>query len=201
MEGEAVRGVEDSFQRMDGSLQWLHWEMLPWRDADGAVGGIVIFSEDITDRVRIQEELQNEKRRLAERIKELNCLYGISRLIEEPGITLEGISQGTVDLLPRAWQYPEDARARITLDGRHYASQGFSEGRWRQAADITVGGAGAGAVVVFYLQAGPECDEGPFLKEERSLLNAVAERLGRFTDFKRAEQALEKAFQEKPTDP
>jgi len=122
MKGEAVRGVEECFERMDGSIQWLHWEMLPWRDADGAVGGIVIFSEDITDRVRIEEELRNEKRRLAKRIMELNCLYGISRLIEERGITLERILQGTADLLPRAWQHPEIARARITLDGNRYTS-------------------------------------------------------------------------------
>lgn len=201
MKGEAVRGVEECFERMDGAIQWLHWEMLPWRDADGAVGGIVIFSEDITDRVRIQEELRNEKRRLAERIKELNCLYGISRLIDESDSTLEGILQGTVDLLPQAWQYPEIARARITLDGRHYTSQGFSEGRWRQAAEITVGGAGVGAVEVFYVQAGPECDEGPFLKEERSLINAVAARMGSLIELKRAEKAREEVTREKQTAP
>lgn len=201
MKGEAVRGVEECFERMDGAIQWLHWEMLPWRDADGAVGGIVIFSEDITDRVRIQEELRNEKRRLAERIKELNCLYGISRLIDESDSTLEGILQGTVDLLPQAWQYPEIARARITLDGRHYTSQGFSEGRWRQAAEITVGGAGVGAVEVFYVQAGPECDEGPFLKEERSLINAVAARMGSLIELKRAEKARKEMTREKQTAP
>lgn len=201
MKGEAVRGVEECFERMDGAIQWLHWEMLPWRDADGAVGGIVIFSEDITDRVRIQEELRNERRRLAERIKELNCLYGISRLIEQPGSTLEGILQGTADLLPRAWQHPESARARITLDGSRYTSQDFSEGRWRQAAEITVDGAGVGAVEVFYVQAGPECDEGPFLKEERSLINAVAVRMGSIIELKRAEKALEEMTREKQTTP
>lgn len=201
MKGEAVRGVEECFERMDGTIQWLHWEMLPWRDADGAVGGIVIFSEDITDRVRIQEELRNERRRLAERIKELNCLYGISRLIEQPGSTLEGILQGTADLLPRAWQHPEIARARITLDGSRYTSQDFSEGRWRQAAEITVDGAGVGAVEVFYVQAGPECDEGPFLKEERSLINAVAVRMGSIIELKRAEKALEEMTREKQTTP
>lgn len=201
MEGEALRGVEECFERMDGSIQWLHWEMLPWRDADDAVGGIVIFSEDITDRVRIQEELRNERRRIEERSKELNCLYGISRLIEKRGITLEGILQGTVDLLPRAWQYPETARARITLDGHHYTSQSFSEGRWRQAAEITVDGAGVGAVEVFYVQAGPECDEGPFLKEERSLINAVAARMGSLIELKRAEKALEEMTREKQTTP
>jgi PAS domain S-box-containing protein len=201
MKGEAVRGAEECFERMDGSIQWLHWEMLPWRDADGAVGGIVIFSEDITDRVRIQEELRNEKRRLAERIKELNGLYGISRLIEEPGGTLEEMLQGTADLLPRAWQYPEIARARITLDGNRYTSQDFSEGKWRQAAEITVDGAGVGAVEVFYLQAGPECDEGPFLKEERSLINAVAARMGSLIELKRAEKALEEMTREKKTTP
>ena len=48
----------------------------------------------------------------------------------------------------------------------------------------------AGAVEVCYLEEEPEADEGPFLKEERDLINAVAERLGRVSERKRAEEAL-----------
>jgi len=64
-----------------------------------------------------------------------------------------------------------------------------------------VDGAGVGAVEVFYLQAGPECDEGPFLKEERSLINAVAARMGSLIEIKRAEKALEEMTREKQTTP
>ncbi len=46
--GEVVRAEADRFERADGSAQWLRWEVRPWHAADGGVGGIVIFSEDIT---------------------------------------------------------------------------------------------------------------------------------------------------------
>ncbi|TAL46772.1 MAG: response regulator, partial [Methylovulum sp.] len=48
MAGEVVRAEADCFERADGAVQWLRWEVRPWRTADGAVGGIVIFSKDIT---------------------------------------------------------------------------------------------------------------------------------------------------------
>jgi two-component system sensor histidine kinase/response regulator len=54
--GEIVSTAVDRFERADGSVQWLHWEMRPWHAHDGSVGGIVIFSEDITARRQAEEE-------------------------------------------------------------------------------------------------------------------------------------------------
>jgi PAS domain S-box-containing protein len=58
MRGELIRAEEDRFARGDGSVQWLRWEVRPWRDVDDAVGGILIFFEDITERKRMEEELR-----------------------------------------------------------------------------------------------------------------------------------------------
>ncbi|GFE62799.1 PAS domain S-box protein [Geobacter sp. AOG2] len=55
--GEVLREEADRFVRADGSVQWLRWEIRPWRDATGAVSGIVISTEDITGRKRQEEEL------------------------------------------------------------------------------------------------------------------------------------------------
>ncbi len=49
MAGEVIRSDQDCFERQDGRVQWLFWEMRPWYNADGGIGGIVIFSEDITE--------------------------------------------------------------------------------------------------------------------------------------------------------
>lgn len=116
---------------------------------------------------------------LRERVKELSCLYGIDKVAGRPGILLDEFLREIVELLPPGWQYPEITSARIVLDGRRYLTAGFSESPYRQSAQILVGGAGRGTVDVFYAKETPVIDEGPFLKEERNLIDAVAETIGR----------------------
>jgi diguanylate cyclase (GGDEF)-like protein/PAS domain S-box-containing protein len=53
--GERLHADEDRFDRADGTVQWVRWEVIPWRAGDGTVGGIVLFAEDITER-RVAEE-------------------------------------------------------------------------------------------------------------------------------------------------
>lgn len=60
--------------------------------------------------------LRTRTAELTERIKELNCLYGISNLFETQGVSLPWILQRAVELIPTVWQYPENASARILLD-------------------------------------------------------------------------------------
>jgi len=130
------------------------------------------------------------ERALRERVKELHCLYGLSKLVETEGATLESIARGLVSLLVESWQYPEVACARVTIDGVAYVTDGFRETEWMLVSPIRVGGRPEGRVEVRYLAEKPEADEGPFLGEERSLLDAVAERLGRVVERLRAEAAL-----------
>ncbi len=56
--GETLRGEEDRFERADGTVQWIEWEVAPWRAADGSVGGIVLFADDITARKQAEERLR-----------------------------------------------------------------------------------------------------------------------------------------------
>jgi PAS domain S-box-containing protein len=61
--GQVVRADNDCFVRKDGNCQWLRWEVRPWMKNSGAVGGIVIFSEDISERVVAEQALiASEKR-------------------------------------------------------------------------------------------------------------------------------------------
>lgn len=57
LRGEIVKSEEDRFERVDGSIRWLRSEIRPWFTGDGNIGGIVIFTEDITDRKVAEEEL------------------------------------------------------------------------------------------------------------------------------------------------
>jgi two-component system NtrC family sensor kinase len=125
---------------------------------------------------------------LRERIKELTCLYGIAQLTAQPEISLEKILRGIVELLPPAWLYPEVASARIILDGRSYTTQSFQQGRQKQSADIVVKGEQRGVVEVSYTEDKPELDEGPFLREERSLIDAIAREVTVIIERRQAEE-------------
>ena len=48
----------DAIPRGDGSVEWLQWEARPWHKPDGAVGGLILFTQFITQRVHIEEALR-----------------------------------------------------------------------------------------------------------------------------------------------
>jgi PAS domain S-box-containing protein len=127
---------------------------------------------------------------LHERIKELNCLYGISRLVQDTDLSLREILHGTLERIPPAWQHPEIIGARIVLEDQTCETPGFRETIWKQSCDIRIHAETVGALEVYYLEERARKDEGPFLNEERSLLEAIAGQLGQIVERKRAEQAL-----------
>jgi len=134
----------------------------------------IILYEDVAQSLGGALVHQRAQAALRERVKELTCLYGIAQIIERPGISLEEILQGIAELLPPAWQYPEITHGRIILDECSYSTKKFKEGKQKQTTSIVVIRERRGVVEVFYEQERPELDEGPFLKEERSLINAIA---------------------------
>jgi len=115
---------------------------------------------------------------LRERIKELNCLYGVSQLAERHMYSLDALLQELVNFLPYSWQYPEITCARILFKGKTYTSDRFKVTNWRQSSRIYMYHEAVGECDIFYLEECPPADEGPFLKEERALLDAVAEQIG-----------------------
>ncbi len=145
------------------------------------------------ERKETRKALQKKTDDIAERIKELNCLYGISNLAEKSGISLEEILERTVDLIPPAWQYPEITGAQINLEHQVFKTKNYKETIWKQSAAIIGKDDQIGTLNICYLEERPKSDEGPFLKEERNLINAIAGRLGNITQRKRAEEALRKS--------
>ena len=123
---------------------------------------------------------------LRERVKELTCLYGIARVMREPENTLERSIGKILELLPPAWQFSEQACARIVLDGREFPTPEYCAPACCQSADLVVNGVKRGFVEVGYFG---ELEPGnPFLKEEVSLIEMVARELSIMIERQESEE-------------
>lgn len=179
----------------DGTERPVADSAAPIRDASGRIVGAVLVFRDVTEERLRRKEKDQLLHDLAQRVKELDCLCELGRLLHEPGVSLEGVLQRAARLLPPAFQYPDMACARICCEG-HVSDAGnhpWDDGAAHLSADILVENERAGSIAVAYRAAAANADETPFLKEEQRLIDAVAERLGRVVERTRAERALREA--------
>jgi two-component system, NarL family, sensor kinase len=186
---------EKRYVRRDGSLVWVNLTVSPMWDIGQPPNYHIAVVEDITERKRTEEQLSKKTHDLGERVKELDCLYNIARLMGIPTISLDEIIQRVLELIPSAWQYPDITCARITLKGCTFKPINFRETQWGQASDILLHGDCLGRVEVYYLREKPTLDEGPFLKEERYLLETIAKALSVIIEHKQAEKKLRESEQ------
>lgn len=117
---------------------------------------------------------------LKERVKELNCLYEVDEVLRDLDIPLGRVGGKLVEALPPGWQYPEVCCARLRIEDESFTSSSFAESPWVLRADVLMRGEKVGELEVFYTEPRPNASEGPFLKEERRLIQAIADRVGLF---------------------
>src|SRR4030095_7604068 len=125
-----------------------------------------------------QERVDDLLHTLQERAKELNCLYRVNELLNQPNTSDTETFRAIAESLPQGWQYPELCVSRIIYDGRVFCARPVEPSPWVQHAPIIVDGHEVGAVEVYYREHVPDADEGPFLKEERKLIDTVADWIG-----------------------
>ena len=192
--GETVRSPDTPYRVPQTGMEgWITGYYSPLRSADGDIIGVIVNVHDITYRKQSENILQERTYELGERVKELGCLYGASSLAGGKEITLEKLLLGTIELIPPAWQYPEITCARIIVEDREFSTENYNETAWKLTGDIVVHGEQVGSLEIGYLEDKPDADEGPFLKEERSLLNAITEQLGGSIEHIRAVEALQES--------
>jgi len=137
---------------------------------------------------------------LKERAKELNCIYTIEEILRDTEKPLEEVLRKIPDVIKEGYQFSENCCARIDYQDESYVSINFEPTVWHQSSEIVVDDKVAGEITVCYLKEYPFCGEGPFLKEERKLINTIADKIGQyifhrnlkkmFSDYGSADKAL-----------
>jgi len=175
------------------------------RLADGTIRDVEVYSgpiplkgkrllysivHDITERKKAEQQVK-------ERIKELETLYSLGEIAGKEGLTLDKLYQELTNILPQGCQYPEIACTRIVIGDSEFRTNNFAESAWMQSAPVKVSGTVVGKIEVGYLEEMPKEGEGPFLKEEKLLIDSIAERLGQITERKLAEEKIKASLHEK----
>lgn len=144
--------------------------------------------------IDLKNDIRLKNLEIRERSKELECLFRISEITGESG-DMNTIFQKIVNIIPLSWQYPENACARIRIENIEFKSDNYRPPRHSQKSPINIGKRTAGFVEVGYMDSLPDQDEGPFLSSEMKLIRAIAQKMGRIHEQKRAEIEIEKAHQ------
>ncbi|MCX6830362.1 MAG: nucleotidyltransferase domain-containing protein [candidate division Zixibacteria bacterium] len=135
---------------------------------------------------------------LQERAKELKCLYAVEELLNHPDVALDDVLGGVVQVIPPAMQYPQHCAVKIVFEDSTYQSPNYVDTSWVINANVIVQDKVVGKLSVAYIEKLPDSDCGPFLREEATLINAVADRLGHFIMYYRMRNIFQSGRGEAP---
>jgi len=178
LQGEIVPTGDFRFHiHSTGKRGWAANIIAPMKDSKGEIIGVLSSVLDTTASREASEENQRLLHALGERVKELTCLYQAAETLRDNTRSVGEWLQALVDQIPAGWQYPEDTAVRITYGQLELTSPRFEQAQWRQGSDFVDGSGTGGSIEVVYLSEHPAAAEGPFLEEERRLINSISEML------------------------
>ena len=117
---------------------------------------------------------------LQERARELNCIYRVDELLNDYDAELDSVFKRVISVISQGWQYTEVCQAKIKYLDKEYKTPGFKESAWTLSSPIHMHREVVGALEVSYTEEMPSEDEGPFLNDERRLINTLADNIGHF---------------------
>ncbi|MHC4550884.1 MAG: sensor histidine kinase [Planctomycetota bacterium] len=148
------------------------------RTADVSGRAMLRLIEAISETLAISLARHASRSALRERVKELSCLYEVVQFAMVPGRSLDQLLSDIAQILPKAWQHSDVAEARIVFDGRIHQTSGFDRVVESQGVPIVRDGVHRGRVEVGYTETKLPEHDGPFLYQERKLIEAVAHEVG-----------------------
>ena len=170
--GEILSSNGDPFVRDDGSIEWTRWECRPWFEADGSVGGIVVYTQLITDQRRMEAALRDRTRDLETKNRQVECLFALSRAIENCGDDKSAVFAEAARLLQNALARTSPPVVSIAVDEPTPATPANPA---ETSCDVFANGVRRGAIRI-------ACPHGPLpcnlAADDLALVSAVAEQLG-----------------------
>jgi len=100
--GAVEKSAEDPFPRADGRMDWVCWEIHPWYEAEGEIGGIILFSEVITERKKVEEGISTINKELIAINRIITAITGVSNINEimekvlDEALGITGLEGGTI---------------------------------------------------------------------------------------------------------
>ena len=146
-----------------------------------------IFSQYLINAQRkAEDKLKEAKRDLMKKVKEVTCLYELSKLIETLDISLEDLILGTLNIIPPAYQFPDITTARIIYKDRVYSLENFTETKWKMSIKMMIMKFPI-LIEVCYLE------NKSFISEEYDLLIEIGTQLKRILDGREIQRKLKES--------
>ena len=186
-------------RRADGAISTIRGVAQVIRGADGQPVRMVGMNRDVTDLISAEREREQLVRDLGDRVKELRLLHAVARLLQRDRPFDRALLEELVALVPTGWQYPECCESRIVYGDLEIASPGWRDSPWTQSTSFTTSD-GTGLIEVAYVEEHPALAEGPFLVDERTLLDSVAEMLVAYLELRKHRERLEAVVADRTTE-
>ncbi len=162
--------------------------------------GYALYSlEQEKSREIAEQALKVRTLELTQRLKELNCLFEISKIVENPGIRISQIIQKIVDIIPDSMKFPGRVSAQVAYAGRNFRTSSYEESSCRISENLYTGSQQVGVIEAHMTPAGGEDSGEHFTDDEENLLKVVAERISKIIEHSltyRKNRVIEEALKE-----
>ncbi|MEJ6980515.1 PAS domain-containing protein [Pedobacter sp. P351] len=137
--------------------------------------GLAAVQREVLKREKVEKLITKTVLDLEERVKELKTLYRLSRILQNDDTSIKDLVPQIAEILPSGWQHPEITAASVCIADIEYKTSNYQRSSNSQLVELKTKHGTPISIEIVYLQKAPESDEGPFLKEERHLINMLIE--------------------------
>jgi len=182
--------ISDKVQtKRDNKTHWIYlkWN---WHPTPENEPGAALVLKDITEKIVTEEKIQELIVENNEKSKQINCLFDISDISGVPNITLEGIIERSLQIIPNGLKFSHDAWVEIVFEDQLFTSPNFKETPWSYIAPIKIRRKKLGHLRVGYTQEKPRSIRDAFHLNEKLLIKNIAEKLGQVIELINLENRL-----------